>query len=142
MQTSKLLGKRRKTYILNVICNRYYFGEVQEEVLGQCSRQGISAPSKEGLSVYQWSVSEKKKQGGWGSVFKNTRLKFLGFSWKFWKNQRSMQVWFHKTFITTLEIPRPKKATPKLWKTLNKFQTFEGIQYFSADLREKKPSYL
>ena len=36
LQTSKLLGKRRKTYILDVICNRYYFGEVQEEVLGQC----------------------------------------------------------------------------------------------------------
>ena len=42
-------------YILNVICNRIYFGEVQEEeeVLDQSSGQGISAPRTEGLSVYQ-----------------------------------------------------------------------------------------
>ena len=41
-------------YILNVICNRIYFGEAQEEeVLDQSSGQGISAPRTEGLSVYQ-----------------------------------------------------------------------------------------
>ena len=61
LQTSKLLGNRRKTYILDVICNRFYFGEVQEEVLGQCSEQGISAPKEEGLSAYLWSVSQKKQ---------------------------------------------------------------------------------
>ena len=59
------MGNRRKAYILDVICNRFYFGEVQEEVLGQCSGQGISAPREEGLSVYQWSDPEKKiKQDG------------------------------------------------------------------------------
>ena len=61
--TSKLLGNRRKAYILEVICNRFYFGEVQEEVLGQYSGQGISIPKTKGLSVYQWSVPEKNKQG-------------------------------------------------------------------------------
>ena len=61
LQTSNLLGNRKKTYILDVICNRFYIGEVQEEVLGQCSGQGISAPRGEGLSVYQWSVPEKKQ---------------------------------------------------------------------------------
>ena len=55
------MGNRRKTCILNVIYNRFYFGEVQEEVLGQCSVQGISVPRKEGLPVYQWSVPEKKQ---------------------------------------------------------------------------------
>ena len=60
LQTSKLLGKRRKTYILDVICDRFYFEEVQEEVLGQCSGQGVSVPRKEDPSVYQWSVPEKK----------------------------------------------------------------------------------
>ena len=39
---SKLLGSRRKKYILDVICNRFYFGEVHEEVLVRCNRQGIS----------------------------------------------------------------------------------------------------
>ena len=34
LQTSKLLGNRRKTYILDVICNKSYFGKVQEEVVG------------------------------------------------------------------------------------------------------------
>ena len=33
LQTSRLLGNRRKTYTLDVICNKFYFGEVQEEVL-------------------------------------------------------------------------------------------------------------
>ena len=58
------MGNRKKTYILDVICNIFYFGEVQEEVLGQCSGQGISVPREESLFVYQWSVSEKK-QAGW-----------------------------------------------------------------------------
>ena len=39
----------RRTYILNVICNRLYFGEIQEEVLGQCSGQGISEARTESL---------------------------------------------------------------------------------------------
>ena len=60
---SKLLGNRRNTYILDVICNRFYFGEVQEDGVGQCSGQGISVPKKEGLSVYQWSVPGKKRAG-------------------------------------------------------------------------------
>ena len=50
-------------YILGVICNKFYFREVQEEVLGQ--RAGhLSSQKKEGLFVYQWSVPEKK-QAGW-----------------------------------------------------------------------------
>ena len=57
LQTSKLLGERR---ILDVIPNRLYFEEVQEEVLGKCSGEGITFHRKEDLSVYQWSVSEKK----------------------------------------------------------------------------------
>ena len=60
---SKLLGNRRKTYILDVICNRSYFGEVQEDALGQCSRVGISVPREEGLSVDQWSVPKRKLAG-------------------------------------------------------------------------------
>ena len=85
MQTSKLLGNKRKMYVLDVICNRFYFEEVQEEVLGHCSGQGISAPRKEGLSIYQWSVlEEKRKQGGLRNALVN--MKFLGLSWKFFKN--------------------------------------------------------
>ena len=61
LHTCKLLGKRRKTNVLYLICNRFYFGEVQEEVLGQCSGQGISVPRVEGISVYQWSVPEKNQ---------------------------------------------------------------------------------
>ena len=67
---SKLLGNRRKTYILDVICNRFYFGEVQEETLGQCSEQGISVaqhPEKKvylSISVYLFVAEKKYKQGG------------------------------------------------------------------------------
>ena len=49
---------------MDVICNKSYFGEVQEEFLGQCSGQGISALRIEGLTVYQLSVPEEK-QAGW-----------------------------------------------------------------------------
>ena len=41
LETNKLLENRRKTYILDVTCNKFYFGEVREKVLGQCSGQGI-----------------------------------------------------------------------------------------------------
>ena len=58
------MGNRRKAYILDEVCNRFYFEEVQEEVLGHCSGQGISAPRTEGLSAYYWSGPEKK-QAGW-----------------------------------------------------------------------------
>ena len=61
LQTSKLFRNRRKTYILDVSCSRFYFGEVQEEFLGQCNGQGISAPRTEGLSVCQWPVPGKNK---------------------------------------------------------------------------------
>ena len=47
---------------MDVIYIRFYFGEVQEEVLGQSTGQDISAPRTEGLSVCQWSVPEKKKE--------------------------------------------------------------------------------
>ena len=46
-QASKSLGNRRKTYVLDVICNKFYFGEAQvEEVLGQCTKQVIGHRSK------------------------------------------------------------------------------------------------
>ena len=52
---------------------------VREKVQGQCSGQGISAPRKEVLSVYQWCVSDKK--AGWlRKCFCNTLLNFLGFA--------------------------------------------------------------
>ena len=62
MRMSKLMGNRRKTYILDVICNKFHFGKVQEDVLYQCCGQVIYilAPRTKGLSVYQWSVPEKK----------------------------------------------------------------------------------
>ena len=38
MQMSMLLETRRKTYILDVICSRICFGEVQEQLSGQCRK--------------------------------------------------------------------------------------------------------
>ena len=60
MVDEQIIRKIRKTYILDVICNKFYLGEVQEEALGQCTEQGISAPRKEVLSLYQQSAQEKK----------------------------------------------------------------------------------
>ena len=55
----KLLKNRTKAYILDVICNIFYFLEVQYVILGQCNEQDILAPRTENLSAYQWSVREK-----------------------------------------------------------------------------------
>ena len=52
------MGNRRKEYVLIVIYNRFYFVEIQEDVLG------TSTLKVEGLTVYQWSVPEKKTEQG------------------------------------------------------------------------------
>ena len=54
------MGNRRKMYILDVICDRFYFGEVQEEVLGQCGGQGILAIRKEGYLSINGLFQEKE----------------------------------------------------------------------------------
>ena len=85
----------------------------KSEVLGQCSGQGISAPRKEGLSVYLsvYAVSGKKnKQGGWGNAFGNTPLNFLGLTLNFGKNRSSLKVWSIKV-CNTLGL---NTGTPKL----------------------------
>ena len=66
LQTGKFLRNRRKAYILDVICDRFYFGEVQQDVLGQCNAQGISVPKTEGLIAFQWYV-EKNMIIAWQS---------------------------------------------------------------------------
>ena len=79
MQTSKLLGNRRRTYILDVICNKFYFGDVQEEVLVHCSGQGIYLSTYNRRFIYQWSVPVKK-QAGWlkKCLFKySTEVRFV-----------------------------------------------------------------
>ena len=88
LQTSKLLGNRRNPYILDAICNRVYFGEIHEEVLGQCSGQGTSQHPEQNVYLYISGLFEKKnKRDGSGNVLVQTPLKFLGLSSKFWKNQ-------------------------------------------------------
>ena len=52
--------RTRTAHVLEVVCNRFYFGEIQEEVIGQCTGQAISAPRTEGLSAYPWPSLEKK----------------------------------------------------------------------------------
>ena len=49
---------------MDLICNRFYFEEVQKDFLGQCTKQGISALRTKGLSFYQQSAPEKKQAGG------------------------------------------------------------------------------
>ena len=80
---NELLGSRRKTYILDVIGNKFYFGEVQEEILVQCSGQGIYLSTYNRRSICLSVVcSSKNKKGGRGNAFLNTPLK-LDLSWIF-----------------------------------------------------------
>ena len=104
---SKLLGKRRKTYIWDLICNIFYFWGSSGRNSRPVQWGEISAPWRGGLSVYQWSIPEKNKQS-------RSPQTFLCLSRKFWKNRRSQQVWFHKRVLHPLKIPKPKKRTPKL----------------------------
>ena len=69
---------------------------------------------KEGLVSISALFQKKNEQLGWGNAFVNTPRKFVVFSWKFWENQSSLQVWFHNCVQHPLRIPRPKKRTPKL----------------------------
>ena len=85
MQTSESLGTRRAAYVLDVICNRFYFEDVQEEVLGQCAAQGISAPRTEGLSAYPWSVLEKTQAEWSRKCLCKYSTEVSSLSWKFWK---------------------------------------------------------
>ena len=157
LQASKLLGNRRKTYILDVICNRFYFEEVQEEVLGQRIEQGISAPWEECLSAYQWSVPEKKnKRGGWGNVFVNTLLKFLGLSWKFWKNEvhckcdsikcdsAKVICFFYWNSLIQKDVWAMKSSKWELYvsaKLLTSFKHLKGVSTFLLILDRKRLTY-
>ena len=49
-------------YILDVICNRFYFEEVQEDALGHCSGQGILAPRIEINLSISFLFMKKNKQ--------------------------------------------------------------------------------
>ena len=62
LQTSKLLGNRRRTYILDVICDKFCFAEVQEEILGQCNRQVIYLNFYNRRSICLSLVCSRKKQ--------------------------------------------------------------------------------
>ena len=64
LPTSKLSGNRRKMYIVDVICNRFYFRENQEDVLGHGSGQGISASKKNVYLFISGLFQKKNKQGG------------------------------------------------------------------------------
>ena len=110
MHTSKLLGNRRKTYILDVICNRFYFGEVQEKVLGQCSRQGISAPRTESLSVYQQSVPEKKQAGCLRKCLCKYSFEVSGFVLEILEKSKVITSVNPQKCVTLLENTKPKKG--------------------------------
>ena len=63
-------------YVVDVNRYRFYFWEVQKDVLGHCIRKEISAPRIKGLSVYQLFGTEKNKQGCSGDTFVNNTLNF------------------------------------------------------------------
>ena len=65
LQTSKVLGNRRRAHILDVMCNKFYFGEVQEDVLGQCSGQGIYRSIQNRRSICLTVVCYRKKPAQW-----------------------------------------------------------------------------
>lgn len=63
-------------YVVDVNRYRFYFWEVQKDVLGHCIRKEISAPRIKGLPVYQLFGTEKNKQGCSGDTFVNNTMNF------------------------------------------------------------------
>ena len=111
LQTRKLLGNRRKIYILDAICHIFYFEEVQKEILGQCSRQGILAP-RIGLSVYQWYVSEIIKQRGWGWCLCKYSTNVSRFAFDILEKSKLIASTITWKCVTGLGNPKAKKRTP------------------------------
>ena len=99
-------------YVLDVIRYRFYFREVQKEILGQCIREEISTPKMKGLSVYQLFVTEKNKQVCRGDTCINNTLKFWRLSWKFSRKRSAELVQLHENVLHSLRIPRPTKRNP------------------------------
>ena len=64
LQTSKLLGNRRKTYILDVICYRFYFGEVQEEFHPSTVGKESQYPEQQVYVSINGLFRKKNKQSG------------------------------------------------------------------------------
>ena len=63
-QTIIFSGNRRKAYTADVICNRFKFGEVQEEVLGQCPGHSFSASEQKFYLAISDLFQKKNNQGG------------------------------------------------------------------------------
>ena len=61
LQASNLLDSR-KACILDVMCKRFCFGEVQEEVLGQCTGQGIFQHPEQKVYLSISDLFQKKNE--------------------------------------------------------------------------------
>ena len=94
---------------MDVISNVFYLGEVQKEVLGWCSREGIPAVRKKGLFVYQWSAPGKNKQSGWRWCFCKYYTEVLRFAFDIFGKSELIAKTEH--VLNLMEILRPKKRT-------------------------------
>ena len=56
------MGNKRKAHILDVMCNRFYFGEAKEEVLGQRSWQAAYLSTLNKGSIFLSSSEKKQKK--------------------------------------------------------------------------------
>ena len=65
LTTRKLLGSRRKTYILDVVCNRFYFGENSGRSSRPVQCAGYLTTQKRRSICLSAVCSRKKKQAGW-----------------------------------------------------------------------------
>ena len=115
---------------MDVISDVFYLGEVQKEVLGWCSREGIPALKKKGLFVYQWSVPGKNKQSGWRwcfckystEVFTEIPLKIsvsdFGLIWRPFRKYLQIKKFFQKSGSVTFLPLKSTNVIQKIRKIL------------------------
>ena len=65
MQTSKLLGNKRKTYILDATCNKFYFGGILGKSCKPVQWAGYISQHLEQKVHLSISGLFQKKQAGW-----------------------------------------------------------------------------
>ena len=120
MQSSKLLGNRRKTYFGCNLYNRFYFGEVQEDVLGQCSGHKVSQHPEKKVYMSISVLFQIKQAGCLRKCLCTYSTEVSRFVLEILEKSVLLQQWFHKCVT-------PKMGTPNTFDHLCKFHTLSNL---------------
>ena len=133
MADEQNIGKQEKDVYLKLICNRFYFGEAQEEVLGHCSEQGIPhaiTSTRSHFHVFKlivWGFLSLIMKDAWAMTSSKWELHVAA---KFLTNLKHL-----KGVSTSLLILEKKQLTYKISKETRIFiASVVGLDHLSSNL--------